>query len=621
MSEPTSREGTQFGPYRLLRLIGKGGMGEVYEAEDTKRDRIVALKLLPETISHDPVFRKRLQREAHSAGRLQEPHVVPIHDYGEIDGVLFVDMRMINGSDLRKLLRTGGPMPPARAVALVRQVASALDAAHEAGIQHRDIKPENILVNKEDFAYLVDFGIANAKSDEKLTELGTAVGTYAYMAPERFSSGEVTYRADIYALACVLHECLTGQQPYTGDSVSVVITGHLMNPVPRPSAQRGGIPAGFDHVIARGMAKNPEDRYNTAGELAMAANAALTEADKGTAETIVQRSALGLDQGATMMAPIATPPPMSAPPHGSVPPPPSYPPPAATVTPPPGGGYPSVPHGATPTSFPTHTPGSYPAAPSGPYPTNTPGSYPSAPSTPSGQYGYAATPPPPPPGAPQFTSGGGGKPPGKKVPWVPIAAVAAVVVIVATAIGVAVGMSGDDEDPKASGDDTTSSRTTSSRTRTTTTTEDDPTPTSTQASSSAADQLMANIPAGYPTSVCEVVDTQPDALVTIDCKKSVQPDGPTSARYSLFANRDLLQSSFDALIGEYDEVVVCPGSDESPSDDWYFKSAPDVPAGRIACGYYEGRADIQWSEFTDLVLADIQSDNLDSLRNWWLNYS
>ena len=288
MSEPKSREGTQFGPYRLRRLIGKGGMGEVYEAEDTVKDRVVALKLLPEGMSHDPVFRKRLQREAHSAGRLQEPHVVPIHDYGEIDGVLYVDMRMISGSDLRKLLKSYGPMTPARAVAIIRQVASALDAAHESGIMHRDVKPENILVTREDFAYLVDFGIANAASDEKLTELGTAVGTYAYMAPERFQGDEVTFRADIYALACVLHECLTGSQPYGGDSVSVVITAHLMQPVPRPSVERPGIPAAFDQVIARGMAKKPDERFSSAGAMAMAATQALTESDKGHAETIVQ---------------------------------------------------------------------------------------------------------------------------------------------------------------------------------------------------------------------------------------------------------------------------------------------------------------------------------------------
>ena len=209
MSDTDSRAGSDFGHYHLRRLLGRGGMGEVYEAEDTRKDRTVALKLLPPGMSHDPVFRKRLQREARSAGRLQEPHVVPIHDYGEIDGVLYVDMRFIDGTDLRQMLTRYGPLTPARAVAIIRQIASALDAAHESGIMHRDVKPENILITRDEFAYLVDFGIANAATDESLTELGTAVGTYAYMAPERFTNAEVTYRADIYALACVLHECLT----------------------------------------------------------------------------------------------------------------------------------------------------------------------------------------------------------------------------------------------------------------------------------------------------------------------------------------------------------------------------------------------------------------------------
>ncbi len=214
---------------------------------------------------------------------------MPIHDYGEIDGILYVDMRMINGSDLRKVLKNYGPMTPARAVAIVRQVASALDAAHEAGVMHRDVKPENILINREDFAYLVDFGIANAAGDEKMTELGTAVGTYAYMSPERFTNGDVTYRADVYALACVLHECLTGAQPFTGDSVSVLITAHLMQPIPKPSVTRPGVPTGFDNVIARGMAKNPEDRYPTAGDLATAATEALTASEQDQADRIVQR--------------------------------------------------------------------------------------------------------------------------------------------------------------------------------------------------------------------------------------------------------------------------------------------------------------------------------------------
>src|ERR1700757_4763565 len=310
MSDTDSRAGSDFGHYHLLRLLGRGGMGEVYEAEDTRKDRTVALKLLPAVMSHDPVFRKRLQREAHSAGRLQEPHVVPIHDYGEIDGVLYVDMRFIDGTDLRQMLTRYGPLTPARAVAIIRQIASALDAAHESGIMHRDVKPENILITRDDFAYLVDFGIANAATDESLTELGTAVGTYAYMAPERFTNAEVTYRADIYALACVLHECLTGGQPYVADSVGAVITAHLMQPIPQPSAVRPGIPAAFDQVIYRGMAKDPKDRFATTGDLATAAHDALGFRDQDKADTIVARGEAATIPGA--ITPPPTPPPFVA---------------------------------------------------------------------------------------------------------------------------------------------------------------------------------------------------------------------------------------------------------------------------------------------------------------------
>src|ERR1700752_2221427 len=217
MGETTadSREGTQFGPYRLRRLVGRGGMGDVYEAEDTVRERIVALKLMAQTLPSDPVFRTRMQREARTAGRLQEPHVVPIHDFGEIDGQLYVDMRLIDGIDVSTMLSSYGPLHTPRAVAIVRQIGAPLDAAHAAGVTHRDVKPENILVSADDFAYLVDFGIASATSDEKLTQRGSTVGTVKYMAPERFSETDVTYRADIYALACVLYECLTGSPPYT----------------------------------------------------------------------------------------------------------------------------------------------------------------------------------------------------------------------------------------------------------------------------------------------------------------------------------------------------------------------------------------------------------------------
>ncbi|OBK18919.1 serine/threonine protein kinase PknE [Mycobacterium asiaticum] len=287
-----SREGTQFGPYLLRRLVGRGGMGDVYEAEDTVRERVVALKLMSETLSLDPVFRARMQREARTAGRLQEPHVVPIHDYGEIDGQLYVDMRLIDGKDLAALLRRYGPLTPPRAVAVVRQIGSALDAAHAAGVTHRDVKPENILVSKDDFAYLVDFGIASAGTDEKLTQLGSTVGTLYYMAPERFGKSEVTYRADIYALACVLYECLVGTPPYRGDQLAVM-GAHLSQPVPQPSVARPGIPLAFDEVIARGMAKDPADRYPTCSDLSAAAYAALATPDQDRASDILERSQAG----------------------------------------------------------------------------------------------------------------------------------------------------------------------------------------------------------------------------------------------------------------------------------------------------------------------------------------
>ncbi|OBH21874.1 protein kinase [Mycobacterium sp. E1319] len=284
-----SRVGSQLGPYRLRRLVGRGGMGDVYEAEDTVRDRVVALKLMSPALSGDPVFRSRMQREARTAGRLQEPHVVPIHDYGEIDGQLYVDMRLIDGTDLARLLKTYGPLAPPHPVAIVRQVGAALDAAHATGVLHRDVKPENILVSAADFAYLVDFGIASAASDEQLTQSGSTVGTTKYMAPERFRNGALTPRADIYALTCVLYECLTGSPPYTGDHLSV-LGGHLHRDIPRPSAARPSIPAAFDAVIARGMAKNPADRFATCEDLSAAAYAALVPPDRDRATDILSRS-------------------------------------------------------------------------------------------------------------------------------------------------------------------------------------------------------------------------------------------------------------------------------------------------------------------------------------------
>lgn len=269
-------EGTPFGRYRLIALLGRGGMGEVWRAHDTVTDRAVAIKVLAPSLSDDADFQQRFRREAHAAARLETPHVVPIYDYGDIDGRLFVSMRLINGRSLATAL-SEGPLEAARAVRIVEQVAEALQAAHGIGLIHRDIKPSNILLDDRDFAYLIDFGIAKSTDDTRITRTGNTIGTFAYIAPERLGGeGDEDARVDIYSLACVLYEALTGKPPFAGDTPPSLIAAHLISPPPRPSATRSDIPAGVDEVIATGMAKEPDLRYATPIELADAARDAVT---------------------------------------------------------------------------------------------------------------------------------------------------------------------------------------------------------------------------------------------------------------------------------------------------------------------------------------------------------
>lgn len=584
MSEPEreSRVGSRIGRYHLMRLLGKGGMGEVYEAEDTVKDRIVALKLLPESVSHDPVFRKRLQREAHSAGRLQEPHVVPIHDYGEIDGLLYVDMRMIEGTDLRKMLKRFGPVAPARAVAIVRQVASALDAAHESGVIHRDVKPENILITRDDFAYLVDFGIANAATDEKLTELGTAVGTYAYMAPERFTNDEVTYHADIYALACVLYECLVGSQPYPGDSVSVVITAHLMQPTPRPSEVRPGIPKAFDEVIARGMAKKPADRYATTGDLAQAANDALSSRDQHQAATILQRS-----EAATLPGQAA---PVDNPSSGPAPPTmPATPHPAAPTLP-------ATPHPApTPPRVAAHTPP--PAA------RPVAAFYAPPPVLPSGPAWTGPPSGPLPSGAPR-----------KRNLWVPVAAVGGVFAVAVGGLGIWWAVKPGPVTPAMP--------------TTATTTEPTETTTPTTTASPASDtgpfdaKLLGLLPRDYSKTACEPVHPPvTGALATVDCGSSQTADASSTARYSLFADLSSLNKQFQLAIDEDSQLLQCPGLSVNSPTTWHYLATPDKVEGQLACGLYNNKPDLVWTLESELLLGDAQGPDHVNLNNWWAKYA
>jgi len=204
--------------------------------------------------------------------------VIPIHDFGDIEGRLYLNMRLIEGIDLRTLIEREGALPPRRAVAIIAQVAGALQAAHDVGLVHRDVKPSNILVCADDFAYLIDFGIAHASNDRTLTRAGETIGTVAYMAPEAIGAAVKTdARVDVYALACVLYECLTGRPPFASTSgMRGVFADHLHTPPPQPSITTADVPAAFDAVIAKGMAKNPDQRYQTALELADAAETALT---------------------------------------------------------------------------------------------------------------------------------------------------------------------------------------------------------------------------------------------------------------------------------------------------------------------------------------------------------
>jgi len=266
-----SRLGTRFGSYELQELIGMGGMGEVYRAYDTVRERMVALKLLRTDVAADPSYRDRFRRESRIAARLQEPHVIPVHDFGEIDGVLYIDMRLVEGASVKDELRVHRALPAARTVSIIAQVAAALDAAHANGLVHRDIKPENVLLTPDDFAYLVDFGIAYGGGEASVTQTGLVIGSCAYMATERLSGQAGGPASDVYSLTCLLYESLTGRAPFEAGDLREVMIAHMFTPPPRPSVMRPGISPAFDDVVAKGMAKNPADRYASAGALAKAA--------------------------------------------------------------------------------------------------------------------------------------------------------------------------------------------------------------------------------------------------------------------------------------------------------------------------------------------------------------
>jgi YVTN family beta-propeller protein len=268
--------GQRFGAYQLGKLLGRGGMGVVYQAQHVHLGRTVALKLLAPELSGSEDFRARFLRESRLAATLDHPAIVTIYDAGDVNGVLYLAMRFVRGTDLSALLTQRGPLGATEALAVLEQVAAALDAAHVAGLVHRDVKPANVMIEGQR-CYLTDFGLTKRASSDsvQLTQAGQFLGTVDYVAPEQIEGRETDGRADVYALGCVLFECLTGSRPYPRDSQIAVMYAQLREPPPRPRELRPDLPAAIDGVIDRAMAKAPEMRYGTCGQMIAAAREAL----------------------------------------------------------------------------------------------------------------------------------------------------------------------------------------------------------------------------------------------------------------------------------------------------------------------------------------------------------
>jgi serine/threonine-protein kinase len=283
---PDPAAGTEVAGYRIVEQTGSGGMGVVYRAEETGLGgRPVALKLLPPALAGDPDFRARFLREMRVAAAIDHPNIVPIYRAGEDRGLLYLAMRYVHASDLRRVLEAEGRLAPGRALVILDQVARALDAAHARGLVHRDVKPGNILLappvldGDPEHVYLVDFGLARSDSDDRsIGGGGSFLGTPRYAAPEQAAGRPVDGRSDGYALGCVLYECLTGRPPFPGGSGEAVLLAHLEAAPPRVTALRPDLPPAIDQVVARAMAKTPADRFPSCRALVAAARQALAAA-------------------------------------------------------------------------------------------------------------------------------------------------------------------------------------------------------------------------------------------------------------------------------------------------------------------------------------------------------
>ncbi|MFJ4771876.1 serine/threonine-protein kinase [Streptomyces uncialis] len=283
---PSGLLGRRIAGYRVESEIGRGGMAVVYRARDLRLDRTVALKLLAPELARNDTFRRRFTHESRVAAAIDHPHIVPVFEAGERDGVLYIAMRYVAGLDLRHLLdqrAEGDPLPPATVVRITAQVASALDAAHDHGLVHRDVKPGNILVaqgtdsDHPEHVYLTDFGLTKKSlSLTGFTTVGQFVGTLDYVAPEQISGRPVDGRCDVYSLACVVYEMLAGGPPFQRDDDMALLWAHQYDQPPPLAERRSGAPPGLDAVLAKALAKRPEDRYGSCLRFVAALRTAVT---------------------------------------------------------------------------------------------------------------------------------------------------------------------------------------------------------------------------------------------------------------------------------------------------------------------------------------------------------
>jgi hypothetical protein len=271
-----ARIGTEFAGYRIEALVGRGGTSTVYRAENPRLGIPVALKILNRDVADDESFRERFVRESRLAAGINHPNIIPIYDAGYADDVLYIAMRYVSGGDLRARIREGR-LDPARTISIVSQAASGLDAAHARGLVHRDVKPANLMVDSgvtpasPEIVYVTDFGlIKQVHSGGRPTPTGDFLGTIDYVAPEQIEGRAVDGRTDVYSLGCVLFECLTGRRPFERENDAAVLWAHMQEEPPAPSAVADGIPVGVDPVLRRALAKSPDARYGTCGELAAA---------------------------------------------------------------------------------------------------------------------------------------------------------------------------------------------------------------------------------------------------------------------------------------------------------------------------------------------------------------